>query len=766
MLITFGRSAETTIDDRFSTRYGAFGLAVDTLEPPEAVTPVVSAHTEKRPPRVWWAVGIASLLTSVVWLAAFAVRLSTIPGTWWQWRDDAVITLSHSLNWVQFGSVGVSAGDRSEGFSSPLQGLVAAVLYAVAPMGYQSTTMLLLALSLAASATAACVAVYAAARHAGMAPRRAATAGMVLASAAGIIVATSWSSMGWIASGMENGLVVACALGSAALALTIKGRPWGVLALIVLLTALGVARVEFVAMTGPVLLAAAWVVSERVPSHRRQLSALIIGVPLVVWGAVHATRWIYFGSIYPTSALAQDKSVNWVTFAWLFGLAVLWLLMAAAATTTRSSTALRAAPWGVTALASSALAVDGMWNSGTVVSPRLNALLLLGAAASWLVFARVVSRRVWRGDALFAALAVIPIAQYLAMGPARMDSMRVLFVAVPLLAVWCAAGLAVLTPKRWVGSLELPAEAPSSAVAGQLIARRSVSSRSATAVAAAALSLGLAAAVAAPVAALTSDPVGKLGWDISPASMLDGVADFTELKLPEGALPIGANPDLGKVSFAKTAQIVDLGWLGEPLLARLNERRRDLRDVYLAHVMRPDVIQTQGPWSCEYAGWIMSADFTNDYAIVSSQPNYEPAFDQCAYEGRVSVWHRRDSAEIELTNQIAASASPALVVREALQECSAEPVGQVGDPFRCAPVFRSVWRMGPALDQAGKFDEVVAEFQLSPSAELDRLLLTRPAGWGEQAFAWFTSAADAYTAAEPSAWESWGLQPPVSDDEE
>lgn len=739
---------------------------MDTLEPTVATTPAVDSRDTSTPhPRAWPAATLAALVTTLIWGAAFAIRLATVPATWWQWRDDAVITLSHSLNWVQFGTVGVSAGDRSEGFSSPLHGLVAALLYAVAPIGYESTTLVLLVACVMVSATAAAVTVFAVAHRRGMSPRQSGMWSTGLAGAAGIVLASSWSSIGWIASGMENALVVACALGSAALALTIRGRVPGVAVLIVALSALGVARVEFVAMSGPALLAAAWVVSERMAAHRRLISALIVGVPALVWIAVHVTRLVYFGSLYPTSALAQDKSVTWATFAWLGLACALWLLLSVAATTTRGSVAVRALPWAITALTTSALAVDGVWNAVVVTSPRLTTLLVLGAATSWLVFARIVSQRLWRGDALFAALVLIPVAQYLAMGPARMDSMRVLFLAVPILAVWCAAGIAALVPARLPQESVTPRLADAPEVRGVDTAAAGQAGRPATVLAAAALGLGLVASVAAPVAALTGDTTGKLGWDISPTAMLEGLQDFAELKLPAGALPIGANPDLGKVSFAKSAQIVDLGWLGEPLLARLNERRDDLRDVYLARVLRPDVIQTQGPWSCEYGPWLISSNFADDYAIVASQPNYDPKFDQCPFEGRLSVWHRRDSPELELTSLIAASANPAMVVRGALDDCRAEPANVVGDPFRCAAVLRSVWRMAPALTQSGQFDAVVAEFRRSPTAELDRLLLTRPSGWGELAFEEFTTVADSYIEDEPAAWEVWEVQRPVSDEE-
>ena len=48
-------------------------------------------------------------------------RLWSVDEYWWVARDDAVITLSHAKNAADFGSIGVSPGDRVEGFSSPLQ---------------------------------------------------------------------------------------------------------------------------------------------------------------------------------------------------------------------------------------------------------------------------------------------------------------------------------------------------------------------------------------------------------------------------------------------------------------------------------------------------------------------------------------------------------------------------------------------------------------------------------------------------------------------
>src|ERR1051325_11593746 len=67
------------------------------------------------------------------------LRLERVPPANYEARDDAVITLSHARNLVEYGFIGVSpSGERVEGFSTPLQFLVAGVAYTIHPFGYRA----------------------------------------------------------------------------------------------------------------------------------------------------------------------------------------------------------------------------------------------------------------------------------------------------------------------------------------------------------------------------------------------------------------------------------------------------------------------------------------------------------------------------------------------------------------------------------------------------------------------------------------------------
>ncbi|MFI0433886.1 MAG: hypothetical protein ACH36H_12195 [Candidatus Nanopelagicales bacterium] len=65
--------------------------------------------------------------------------------------------------------------------------------------------------------------------------------------------------------------------------------------------------------------------------------------------------------------------------------------------------------------------------------------------------------------------------------------------------------------------------------------------------------------LAIPVLVLSLDPVAMLGWEIDAAPTLDGIDSFGA-QLPAGTLPLSANPDPGRVAFAKTNLVIDTGW--------------------------------------------------------------------------------------------------------------------------------------------------------------------------------------------------------------
>ena len=92
-------------------------------------------------PRVERRVIVAGLLVlgAIVFPAIFYPRLHRVPEVRYADRDDAVITLSHARNFVEYGFIGTSpSGERIEGFSAPLQFWIAAAAYAVRPFDYHA----------------------------------------------------------------------------------------------------------------------------------------------------------------------------------------------------------------------------------------------------------------------------------------------------------------------------------------------------------------------------------------------------------------------------------------------------------------------------------------------------------------------------------------------------------------------------------------------------------------------------------------------------
>ncbi|HEX9368396.1 MAG TPA: hypothetical protein VF921_17325, partial [Vicinamibacterales bacterium] len=79
-------------------------------------------------------IGLFLLLGAAAFLLAFHHKAAEVPPANYADRDDAVITLSHARNLVEYGFIGVSpSGERVEGFSAPLQFWIATATYAVSP---------------------------------------------------------------------------------------------------------------------------------------------------------------------------------------------------------------------------------------------------------------------------------------------------------------------------------------------------------------------------------------------------------------------------------------------------------------------------------------------------------------------------------------------------------------------------------------------------------------------------------------------------------
>ncbi len=149
----------------------------------------------------------AAGVVAVVWAAPIVARLWRTPNSWWIARDDGVITLSHARNLVDHGTIGVSpGGDRVEGFSSPLHFVVAAAIDLVGDLDATALSVVVLAAGLGVAGVALGYGLAARLAEVGFGDARW-SAGVGLL--AGVLTAVTWTTTGWIGSGMENPLIVA-----------------------------------------------------------------------------------------------------------------------------------------------------------------------------------------------------------------------------------------------------------------------------------------------------------------------------------------------------------------------------------------------------------------------------------------------------------------------------------------------------------------------------------------------------------------------------
>lgn len=669
------------------------------------------------------ATGSGFLALALVWM-----RLSSVDSKLWIARDDAVITFSHARNLVQFGSVGVSAGDRVEGFSSPVQFLLSAGLLALRDTGYRGLSLVILVLSIFGIGALSFVFFRTVADNCGFSPSAATLVASLTLLPFLLGVVSHWTAIGWVASGMENAPVLLLMTAVVA-SFPLLARPgvWPVLPSL-LLGLLAVGRVEFAVLTAPLFLV---VLIEVVDSAKRlsgrsvrvdvgrsafiSRAALAFIPALSVILAVHLSRRLYFGSWLPNTASVQGRFSGSGQLLVLALLSGLWCaaVLAIRLRTTRWSQVSRLGFLFLLLLAI-VIALAGLANANLAVLLAAPGFYMISSAIVFLgSIKHGLADRNMRYFGALIALLFVPVGQYLVMGPARMDGYRVLSLAVPLMLL--LLGLIVV----------------------ELVSRLVLQRRNAAGTRSK-LALGLATVLvvttftSVSVSGFWTDTPRYLNWGITSYTQVKHAAeDFRDNHLPPDSLPIVANPDLGKLSYSKEVLVVDLGWLGDPLLANLWSRDPTLAYEYLNQVARPDVVELHRSWACRYSEYLESFEFQENYKPTSSDWLEAPSWDEsCAFGGRYVIWQRNPmDGEYVLLGQILSAADPVGVVESALAACSVDG----SDAFRCQGVRRAVQRGVVSLQGSGHWDAVVDAFAASPSAELDINLLRRDPNWAERA---------------------------------
>ena len=187
--------------------------------------------------------------------------------------------------------------------------------------------------------------------------------------------------------------------------------------------------------------------------------------------------------------------------------------------------------------------------------------------------------------------------------------------------------------------------------------------------------------------------------------------------------PTFSNPDLGVVSWHKQFNIIDLGLLGSPIMAKLFG---PLRADYYFNYMTPDIIHKHDSWSCGYEGELFSDPrFARLYQPVTTMVT-DWTRENCKSnpESLTGSWIRSDilksseSAERQLIDQVAMNLSVDLL-REELEHCQV----QSGEAYDCAYVARTAYRFLPEFREQGQVDTLDEIFAASRTVAFDRYLI-------------------------------------------
>lgn len=655
---------------------------------------------------------LAFLGGAIAWSALTALWLSFTNTGMWRWRDDAVITLSHARNLVEFGSIGVNPiGERAEGFSAPLQFLVSTLGFLVGPKEYGPLLDVFTWAGVSVSGGLVALIAYAVATDAGMRHKELVAASAALV--AGVIALSSWTTTGWLMSGMENPFVLVLMLAVAA-AVGLRANTVKLVLLGTGIALLGMTRIEMPLMLAPLVVVLVVITRTRDGFSWRRSVGWVAGISLGVWVLMTVARFAYFGHLLPNTALVQGKgtslasvailivaTIGSVVLAWSVarpptrGTAVAWAVIAAALLALLGLLMVRADTTGAMFF--------GYWYPDPGYAP-----ILLVAAA----LAAIQALAAWRTappaavEPVLLVLALLPLAQYATMGPARLDAFRIASLSIPIMATWI--GVVAI---RVVGTRQaIPARRAALVVVGSVV-----------------LGVVLVAAVVA------LDGPRQLCCTITPAEqeILAEAAVVQDGHLGGQALPIVAAPDLGKLSFAKSAVIVDLGWLGDPVLARIHRGTPDLEAQYLQEVAAPDVVEMHGGWPCMHAAWFESTAFARTYAPAGQAPTgLAMACMDAASDVRTIYLRHDNDTEYQLTAGLLTSTDPVADVREAITACASSG----DDSFRCEHVRRALTRAAVELRKTDAWPGILDAVADSPSADLDLPLLAHPRAWDAQAY--------------------------------
>ena len=502
---------------------------------------------------------LLSVLGGILFCLVFGFALRDVPLEWYHERDDALITLSHAKNWVDYGFIGVNpSGGIVEGFSAPLSFLLYTFSYGL--FGIDFSTHLQIQ-------TWGCTFLL------GFLCGQICRGNLLWTLICGLLLSRCGAFMMWHGSGMENALMhvlagwIMWSILNGEQKTNLKyALPFSIAMLI---------RVDGLYWISPLFLLCLYT-HRKYHSYRSLLQWFgIVLLPTIV---LHICRWLYFGDWLPNTAYAQDIHI----------LERLQQLIT-----------LQTDIWHYS-----------IFLGFEIVLVHGSILLFLTAPWFWIHRYQNTSRTLVL--ICITTLLVAFISPFL-FGTARLSFER-LTTSLPVFIILCIVGLGSRY-RSWSLSLVLGTVALFPTLSVPMITFGGLS--------------------------LLPRHKQSLDW-FSPKEICCSITPIKKLDQEIKTIttrhalhrPMIAVPDVGYLTLSKEYNVIDLGKLAHPFLAR--NKDPSALSTYFFEVIAPDIVELHGDWLCMYQDSLLNDNrFDQMYEIVRS--HIEP----CPIGGS-GLWVRKD----------------------------------------------------------------------------------------------------------------------------
>ena len=670
---------------------------------------------------------LLSLLSGLIFVVFLYSAYFNIGKKSYRLVDDAVITMSHAKNLSDYGFIGVNpSGDRVEGYSAPVQFFVYAAAYELTGIGYKTYAHM---------QTALFTFLLGALFIFFFKENRAHT--VALSGLAAFILSTQISFLQWHGSSMENPITHVLFLATLLILYSFAkdekiNYPIAYLwATIVFLAT--ISRLESVYHIAPLLMIFSGFWLFRFKNLRGFYFSFLV---FILWFSYHLWRYIYFGDLLPNTAYAQGISI---------GDRLLDLMS-----------------WQQLYLAQSIGLANKIFFSYGVY--------LLLAVMPLLLFVRR-QKDVLLFFLLIGSLVLTAYFHPFVFGPARIDPIRTTSHLALVVALGITAMFYFMEYKKYIRWIPASLLASLSAVLNAVEPYRMshffvhqkrtvllfflligslvlaayfhpfITGEASLALSKTVIQLALFVALGITAIFYFMEHKKYILW-IAPASLLIGLLavsnvvesykryplferlhrNFTTIaKIESLPRPTIASSLLGALSWHKQFNIIDIGWLGSPIMAKLRNGPVPIVSDYFFDYAAPDMFETRSGEFCVYKQSIFGDPrFREMYTLVKEKFAKKPS--RCGGPLYGGLWVRKNiqrgakTKERILIDDLKTNLSVDRL-RQELNDCQSNPQRS------CVYVARRAFSFLPEFRDQGKIDALNEVFLTSRTKDFDLYLI-------------------------------------------